>query len=234
MAKPKRPWTVGAHSPLTQVDDNLWAIEDVLPPGILRRMCIIRRSDGSLLFFHAVPVDDAALVQIRALGTPRYLVVGHEQHAVDTHAFQEKLGLQSYGPKKLEAALQKRFNLTGALEDIPRDSSMECIHTPGSKKDETSIIVKSGGGARVSVLTSDALQNNPPEKLKLIFKLLGFGGGPKVVPLYRMLFTSDKVALKNEILRWASLPGLKRLVPFHGDIVENGVADALRAAAAKL
>ena len=234
MAKPKRPWTVSAHSPLTQIDDNLWGVEDVLPPGILRRMCIVRRSDGSLLFFHAVPVDDATLSQIRALGTPKYLVVGHEQHAVDTHAFQEKLGLQSYGPKKLEAALQKRFNLTGALENIPRDPWVEVIETPGSKKDETTVIVKSGGGSRVSILTSDVLQNNPPEKLKLIFKLLGFGGGPKVVPLYRMLFISDKAALKKAILRWASLPGLKRLVPFHGDIVENGVADALRAAAAKL
>ena len=234
MAKPKRPWTVGKHLPLTQIDDNLWAVEDVLPPGILRRMCIIKRSDGSLLFFHAVPVDDATLSQIRALGTPKYLVVGHDQHAVDTHAFQEKLGLQSYGPKKLAPALQKRFNLTGALEDISADSSMEVIETPGSKKGETSIIVKSGGGSRISILTSDVLQNNPPEKLNFLFKLLGFGGGPKVVPLFRLLFTSDKAALKKEILRWASLPGFKRLVPFHGDIVDQDAAGAIRNAAAKL
>ena len=234
MAKPKRPWTVGKHSPLTQIDDNLWAVEDVLPPGILRRMCIIKRGDGSLLFFHAVPVNDATLSQIRALGTPKYLVVGHEQHAVDTHAFQEKLVLQSYGPKKLAPALKERFNLTGALEDIPADSSMEIIETPGSKKDETTIIVKSGGGARISILTSDVLQNNPPEKLNFLFRLLGFGGGPKVVPLFRMLFTSDKAALKKEILRWASLPGLKRLVPFHGDIVENDAAGAITNAATAL
>ena len=234
MAKPKRPWTVGKHSELKQIDDNLWGIEDVLPPGILRRMCIIKRSDGALVFFHAVPVDDATLAQIRALGTPKYLVVGHEQHAVDTHAFQEKLGLQSYGPKKLAAALLKRFNLTGALEDIPRDPSVEIIETPGSKKDETTIIVKSGGGARVSILTSDVLQNNPPEKLKLLFKLLGFGGGPKVVPLFRLLFTSDKTLLKQTLLKWADMPGLRRLVPFHGDIVENDAAGAIRAAASKL
>ena len=234
MAKPKRPWTVGKHLPLTQIDDNLWAIEDVLPPGILRRMCIIKRGDGSLLFFHAVPVDDATLAQIRALGAPKYLVVGHEQHAVDTHAFQEKLGLQSYGPKKLATALLKRFNLTGSLEDIPTDSSMEIIETPGSKKDETTIIVKSGGGARVSILTSDVLQNNPPEKLNFLFKLLGFGGGPKVVPLYRLLFTSDKAALKQALLKWADMPGLKRLVPFHGSVVENDAVGAIRKAAASL
>ena len=234
MAKPKRPWTVGKHSPLTQIDDNLWAVEDVLPPGILRRMCIVRRGDSSLLFFHAVPVDDATLMQIRALGTPKYLVVGHDQHAVDTQAFQEKLGLTSYGPKKNEAALKERFDLTGTLSDIPADTSMEIIETPGSKKDETSIIVKSGSGSRISILTSDALQNNPPAKLKLLFRLLGFGGGPKVVPLFRLLFTSDRAALKKEILRWASLPALKRLVPFHGDIVEDGIAQALRTAATKL
>jgi hypothetical protein len=238
MEKPKRPWTVGKHSELKQIDDNLWAIEDVLPPGILRRMCIIRRGDGSLLFFHAVPVDDATLAEIRALGTPKYLVVGHHQHAVDTHAFQEKLGLKTYGPAKLKSQLEKRFSLSGALEDIPSDTSMECIETPGSKHHEVTVIVKSGlpgqgGGSRVSILTSDALQNNPPEKLNFFFKLLGFGGGPKVVPLFRLLFTSDKAALKQALIEWAAMPGLKRLVPFHGDIVENP-AEAIRKAASTL
>lgn len=232
MAKAKRPWTVGKHSELRQIDDNLWGVEDVFAMGIHRRMCIIRRSDGSLLFFHAVPVDDATLSQIRALGTPKYIVVGHDQHAVDTHAFQQKLGLKAYGPKKQAVELSKRFDYSGGLEDIPNDPSMEIIETPGSKKDETTIIVKSGAGTRASILTSDVLQNNP-QNLPFIFRLLGFAGGPKVVPVYRLLFASDKKLLKQTLMSWADMPNLKRLVPFHGDIVENP-AEAIRKAAEAL
>ncbi len=233
MAKSGRPWTVGAHSELKQIDDNLWTVEDVFAQGIHRRMCIIKRSDGALTFFHAVPVDDATLAKIRALGQPKYIVVGHEQHTVDTRAFQEKLGLSAYGPKKLAEALRKRFNLTGALEDIPADPSIEYIETPGSKKGETTLLVKSGGGSRVSILTSDVLQNNP-QNLRLMFRLLGFAGGPKVVPVYRMLFTSDKKVLKDTLVKWAAMPGLKRLVPFHGIIVEDGVSEAIKKAASAL
>jgi hypothetical protein len=40
--------------------------------------------------------------------------------------------------------------------------------------------------------------------------------------------------VKQTLLKWAEIPGLKRIVPFHGDIVENGAADALRKAAATL
>lgn len=228
-----RPWTVGKHSELKQIDDNLWAVEDVFAAGIHRRMCIIKRSDSALLFFHAVPVDDATLAKIRALGTPKYLVVGHDQHAVDTHAFQEKLGLEAFGPKKLEAALKKRFNVHGSLSDIPRDPSVEIFEMPGSKKDETTILVRSGGGARVSILTSDVLQNNPAS-LPLLFRLLGFAGGPKVVPVYRMLFVSDRSLIKQTLMAWAAMPNLKRLVPFHGTIVDEDAAGAIRAAAESL
>jgi hypothetical protein len=35
-------------------------------------------------------------------------------------------------------------------------------------------------------------------------------------------------------VQWAALPGLQRLVPFHGTIVETKAADALGAAAAAL
>jgi hypothetical protein len=202
--------------------------------SIHRRMCIVKRSDGSLLFFHAVPVDEQTLAEIKALGTPKYLVVGHHQHAVHAHAFQEKLGLKAYGPKKVSEDMKKRFNLDGGLEDIPADPAMDCVQTPGSRFDEATIVVRSGGGSRTSILFTDAIQNNPKEKLLLPFRLLGFGGGPKVVPLYRMLFTSDKKLLKEAFTAWAQLPGLTRLVPFHGTIVDSNPADALRAAASTL
>ena len=234
MAQAKRPYTVNQHSKLTQLDDNLWAVEDKMNAAISRRMCIVRYADGSLLFFHAVPVDDATLGEIKALGTPKYLVVGHHQHAVDAYAFQEKLGLKAYGPKRSEAGMKARFDVTGFVEDLPTDPSVRCIQTPGSKLDEVTIIVTSGAEKRVSLLFCDAIQNNPPESLPFIFRWLGFAGGPKVTPLFRLLFVSDKQKLKNALLEWASIPNLARIVPFHGSVTATDAAGALRHAAASL
>jgi hypothetical protein len=49
-----------------------------------------------------------------------------------------------------------------------------------------------------------------------------------------MLFLEDKAAMRTAFEKLAALPGLKRIVPCHGTVVEGGVAEALKAAAAAL
>lgn len=233
--KPRRPWTVLPHSTLQKIEENLWAVENNVPgTSIGRRMCILKRTDGSLLFYHAIPLDEATLAEVKAWGTPKYLVLGHDQHTVDAHAFAEKLGLKVFGPKKSEVKLRTKLSLEGTLEEIPADASMDIMSVPGTKHGETAIVVRSGSGARVSILISDVIQNNPREKLALLFRLLGFAGGPKVVPVFRMLFLKDKTAVKETFLSWAAIPNLKRLVVFHGTIVDTDAAGALRSIAATL
>ena len=195
-------------------------------------MSIARRSDGALVFFHAIPLDDKVLAEVRALGRPAYLVVGHHQHAIDAHAFAERLGLKIFGPKRVEAGLRERCDLAGALEDLPADSAVSVESLPGSKLGEAVMVVKSGD--RQSVLFCDAIQNNPPQKLNLVFRLLGFSGGPKTPPIFRMLFLEDKAAMRAAFERLAALPGLRRIVPCHGTVVEGGAVEALKAAAAAL
>lgn len=231
--KAKRPWIVREHSKLTKIDDNLWAVEDVMENKIHRRMCIIKRSDGSLLFFHAIPLEEETLAQVKALGKPEYYVLGHDQHAFDAHAFQQKLGLKAYGPKAKEAGLRARLDIAGFLEDIPKDPSMEIFSMPGTKHGETVIVLKSGGGARTSILVSDVIQNNPMT-IPFYFRWMGFAGGPKVVPVFKMLFTADKKAIKETFLKWSHMPNLKRIVPFHGGIVEADASGALQKIAATL
>jgi hypothetical protein len=197
-------------------------------------MCIIKRTDGTLLFFHAIPLDDPTLNEVLAWGKPTYLVVGHDQHTIDAEAFRDKLGLKAYGPKVNEKKIRERVILSGVLEDIPADPSMNFVSVPGTKHGETAIILKSGGSARVSILLADVIHNTPKEATSFIFRILGFSGGPKVVPAFKLLFTKDKAVLKDGLIKWANIPNLKRLVPFHGNIVDNNAAEVLRAIAAKL
>src|SRR5690242_422232 len=91
MAKPPRLWKVLPHGPLERLEENLWSVTSAVPgiPGLDRRMAIVRRSDGGLLFFNAVPVSDAVLAELRALGTPAQVIVPQRLHMMDAHAFRE-------------------------------------------------------------------------------------------------------------------------------------------------
>jgi hypothetical protein len=236
MPKPPRPWIVTRHDPIEKLEDNLWAVQgDVPGVPIRRRMFIIKRSDGTLMFFGmAIPLEDELLAEVTSWGRPAILVVTHDQHMIDARAFAEKLGLKVYGPKACEAKMRARVELAGVLEDVPPDPTVQIATVAGAKTGEPAVIVKSHGGQRVSLLVSDVLQNNPKESLGLLPRLMGFSGGPKVVPVFKMMFLNDKSALKRQLSEWAELPGLARLVPCHGDGVTSEAAAALRAVAASL
>jgi hypothetical protein len=236
MPRSPRPWIVTRHDPIEKLEDNLWAVQGDVP-GIpfKRRMFIIKRSDGTLMFFGmAIPLEEELLAEVTAWGRPSILVVTHDQHMIDARAFAEKLGLKVYGPKPCETKLRARAEIAGMLEDVPPDQNVQIMPVAGAKTGEPAVIVKSDGGRRVSLLVSDVLQNNPKDSLGLLPRIMGFGGGPKIVPVFKMMFVKDKSALKRQLADWAELPGLARLVPCHGDGVTSGSAAALKAAAAAL
>lgn len=236
MAKPPRPWTVTPHGPLEKLEDNLWTVEGDVP-GIpfKRRMFIIKLADGSLMFSGvAIPLDDAALAQVTAWGRPATLVVPHHAHMIDAAPFAQKLGVRIYGPRPCDAKMRARAEIAGMLEDLPADPDVEVVPVAGAKTGEPAIVVKSAGGQRVSLLFSDAIQNNNPARTGFLPRLMGFAGGPKVVPVFKLAFLKDKAAFKRQLSAWADMPGLARVVPCHGDILSDGAAAALKAASAQL
>jgi len=234
MAKDPRPWIVTRHGPIEKLEDNLWVVEgDVPGVPFRRRMSIVRRSDGTLLFFNAMPLEDTLMKEVTSWGKPSVLVVPHDQHMIDARAFAEKLELPLYGPKACEEKVRARAPMTGTLEAVPADTAVRLESVEGVKNGEPALIVTSPVG-RVSLLFSDVIMNNPKDAVGFLPRLMGFSGGVKIVPVFRMMFLKDKKALRAQIERWAALPGLVRLVPCHGDVVSSSAAEALRAAAATL
>lgn len=43
-------WTVLPHEPLEKHSDNLWSVSGKMPGGNQRRMTIVKRADGGLIF----------------------------------------------------------------------------------------------------------------------------------------------------------------------------------------
>jgi hypothetical protein len=226
MARPRRPWIVTKHGPIEQLDDNLWSVESAVP-GIPmpRRMCIARMSDGKLVFFHAVPLEDAALEQVRGLGQPAYLVVGHSNHAMDAHAFAAKLGLKTFGPRESHEGLRKREIDFAPLEEFPKDAAVQVESMPGTRHGDALMRVASGSGQRVNLCFTDAVMNMATGPLPM--RLVRFTGGPKCPPVFKLVFVKDKGALKARMERLAAEPNLARLVPCHGEVIAQDAARVL-------
>jgi hypothetical protein len=130
--------------------------------------------------------------------------------------------------------MRERDEITVMLEDLPADPNVEVVAVAGAKTGEPAILVRSAGGQRVSLLVADAIQNNPKANVGMLPRLMGFAGGPKVVPIFKMMFLKDKAALKKQLGAWGDLPGLTRVMVCHGDTVTDGASAALKAAAAAL
>ena len=227
MPKAPRPWTVTPHSPFQKLEDNIWLVTSNVPgTPMMRRMAVIRRSDGKLVFYQAVPLEEQAIAELKAWGTPAFLIVPHDQHGIDAPAFAQRLGLNIYGPKSSEAKMRVKFPMAGTLEDIPADPDVSFESMAGTKTGEPVAIVKSGH--RTTLIFADAYMATPSQGLALPLRILGFGGGPRIAPIFKMFFLADRTALKNHLQRLAELPGLAHLVPCHGLVESTRPAETLR------
>jgi hypothetical protein len=239
MAKAPRPWIVTPHSAVEPIDDNLWSVTSAVPgfpkgSGMDRRMSIVRLGDRRLVFHNAVPLDDAALARVRALGTPAILIVPLHLHTFDAHAFREKLGLAVYTSKTVLDRVRAILPVEGTLEELPADETLRCRPLAGTRFGEAAWVVRSG--PRASLLLCDALHNSRPGRGfgGFMFKLMGFTGpAPNVPPLYKRRAVSDQAALRRALLELADTPGLARLVPSHGDVISADAAAVLRATATR-
>jgi hypothetical protein len=235
MAKPERSWQVTEHERIEKLDDNLWTVRGRIPGREVgdRRMAIVKRSDGRLLFYNAIPLEEGALAEVLAWGTPAFLVLPYNLHMMDGHAFQARLGLQVFGPAQ-DGKMAARVKVEGGFDAVPSDPAVRVEALDGMKSGEPVMIVESAGGERQSLVFADALMNIPGEGASLFARLAGLAGGPRVPRVIKWAFVRDKRALRAHLERLAALPRLARLIPSHGGIVVDDAAGVLRRIAATL
>ena len=227
-----RPWTVNKAGPLTQVDERLWIIDDEVPglPGATRRMTIVKRLDGSLLFYNAIPVEEPVLDAIRALGNPAQLILPNQFHALDAAAFAVRLNVTAYCPEVGVPKLADRLTCQ-PITALPLDAQLKVFRVEGFSTHEAVIV------AGNTLIVADLLTNAPHGRgfKGLMMRFVGFTGPqPKLpAPVQRRVGKDLRAvaALMNEL---AGVPGLTRIIPSHGLIIESGAPEALRAVAASL
>lgn len=227
-----RPWTVNRPGPLIQRGPSWWTVDDDVPglPGATRRMSVLRQPDGGLSFFNAVPLPDASLEQVRALGRPAHLLLCNQFHALDAAGFVERLGVTAWVPDVAVPVLAERV-VCRPISAFPKHDSLRFFTVEGFVTKE---FVLYADGA---LFTGDLVTNAPhgPGVMGLLMRLVGFTGpAPKLPKPVRTRVQRDRAAVKALLLELAALPGLTRLVPSHGTIIDGDVAGVLRRVAEQI
>jgi hypothetical protein len=236
VAKAFPEWTVLKHSEIVQAQANLWHVEGAIPNMALRRrMTIIRRDDGGLVLHSPMALDAKSMEFMESLGPISYILVPNGWHRLDAPNYRKRYpNAKLLCPKGSKKKVSEVVEVDGSYEDFPNDSAIAIEYLEGVKKLEGVLTVRDGG--ETALVFNDCLFNIRHGKgvAGLLFRIIGSSGGPKVTRIMRLFAIKDKEALRAQLETLATTEGLCRLIPGHGEPIEEDASGTLRKVASTL
>ena len=227
MAKAHGEWKVLPHGPLERLAENLWWVQGSLPSMSLKRvMTIAKLPDATLVIHNGIALQQPAMHELEAFGTPAYLIVPNGMHRLDAAAYKQRYPqLKVFAPKGSRKKVQAVVPVDGTFEDFPREASVQLEALQGVADSEGVMLVHSSDG--LSVVLTDAVFNMDRKRdvLGFVFTtLLGSAPGPRVSRLAKLALIKDKAALRADLQRLADKPDLVRLVVAHEKVASGPAA----------
>ena len=226
MAKLNHEWKILPRGRVKTVDDRIVTVEGEIPMPLgnfPRRMTVVGLSRNRSVIFSAIAVDEAAMREVEAVGKPAFLIVPNGHHRLDAAAWKKRY------PKIKVLCPPGAKDKVG--EAVPVDSTDDIL----GEKDVDFVIVAGTGGAEAALVVrrergttlvvNDVIANvRNPRGLgaKAMARLFGFGvRHPQVPRVVKRAMVKDRNVLARQLRRWAKLPGLVRVMPSHGDIIDE-------------
>jgi len=235
MAKANQEWCVLAHGAIEKLAENLWWVQGSLPNMSLKRnMTVARLADGRLVIHNAIALEEAAMRELEAWGTPAFLIVPSSIHRLDAPAFKRRYpGLKVFAPSGSRAKVSEVIAVDGTYEEFPADPAVRFEMLNGMAGLEGVMFVSSSDG--LTLVLNDAVFNMDRKRDVLGFlftTVFGSAPGPRVSRLTKLTLVKNKPALKGALLRLAKQPELTRLIVAHEKLARGPEArEALERAA---
>jgi hypothetical protein len=237
MSKLNQKWIVQPHGDLIALADGLLTVEGsiVMPLGTFpRRMTVLALHDGGSAIWSTIPLREAEMSRIEALGPVRFLIVPNRGHRLDLKPWKNRYpGARIIAPPTAREAVVEAAPVD-ATTDIIGDPDIEFQTVAGTKEDEFALIIRRADDT--TLVLNDILSNvRHPKGLgtQILARLLGFGvNRPRTSRPVRLMFVKDPNALANQFRAWAAIPQLRRIIVSHGDIIDGAPREALIKAAA--
>jgi hypothetical protein len=199
------------------------------PMGIVnRRMTVVRLADGRLVIYSAIALDEAEMSALERLGTPAQLVVPSDLHRMDARTWKERYPSMSVvAPAGARSKVEEIVHVD-ATEVSFGDPSVRFVTVPGTADREAALEVETPSGT--TLVLNDLIFNlaNRPGLAGWLFEKIGLTGTePHIAPPVKMRQVKDESALRAQLVHWAGLPRLNRVIISHGPIIDREPADVL-------
>ena len=232
MSRPLQKWKVLPHGKVTAVNENILTVvgEIRMPIGDLpRRMTVVRLGDGRLVIFSAIALDEDEMRVLEDFGVPAFLIVPNAHHRMDAKVWKERYpALQVVAPAGARATVEKAVRVDATEADFG-DLSVVLSAVPGTRGREAALEVTGRDGK--TLVLNDIVGNIRSTS----GRLMGFAGDEPHIPIpVKAAIVDDKAALREQLLQWAALSSLKRILVSHGSTIEDDPRGALRRLAASL
>ena len=238
MTRPNENWNVLPHGKLTPMDDGMLTVEGRIKMPLMdlpRRMTVVRLHDSRLVVWSAIALDDAAMATFEAFGRPAFLVVPNDHHRLDAKAWKNRYPeLKVIAP---EGAREKIADVVAVDTTSPDfgDPGVTFVTVPGTREHEAALVVRKERG---TTLVLNDLVGNIHAASGIdgwLLRLAGFAGDDAQIPrVVKMALVKDAADLRAQLLEWAELPGLRRIIVSHGEPIESEPQRTLRDLAASL
>jgi hypothetical protein len=192
-------------------------------------MTVVRLSGGRTAIFSAISLVEPEMERIEALGEPAFLIIPGEFHRLDARPFKAR-----YPKARVVAPPGARTPVSEAVKvdlvlDRLEDPDASFVTVAGTLNREAALLVRRPRGT--SLIVNDIIANvSNPQGFGawLMARMLGFGARRPAVPRpIRAKLVDDPPSVAWQFEKWAAIPGLQRLIPSHGEIIDQQPAAEL-------
>jgi len=232
MAKILEAWKVLPHSELSRVADNILTVVGEIEMPLMtlpRRMTVVRLRDDRLVIFSAIALDEPAMRTLVDFGDPAYLIVPNDHHRMDAGIWKARYpAMLVIAPDGARDKIAEAVPVDATTVDFD-DPAVRLVVVPGTQDRELALEVSGSDG--LTLILNDIVAHIQDAKGfgGWLLGLMGFAGDDPHVPApVKMAIVSDKAALRDQFLRWAADPALRRVLVSHGTTIDGKPRDALR------
>lgn len=238
MSATNRRWKVVPHGRLTAIDDDIMTVSaDLRMPlvNLPRRMTVVRLRDSRLVVWSAIALDDENMAVLEAFGRPAFLIVPNGHHRLDAPAWKARFpDIQVVAPAGARERVQKVVTVDTTTPAFG-DAAIDFVGVAGTREHEAALVVRKNTGT--TLVLNDLVGNirNVGGVGGALLRLMGFAGDEARIPfVVKRVLVRDRKALRAQLLQWAGIDRLKRILVSHGEPIESDAARTLRTLADSL
>ncbi len=238
MTRPEGHWKVRPHGKLTEIDDGIVTVEgEIRMPltSLPRRMTVVRLADSRLVVWSAIALEEPEMVRLESFGRPAFLIVPNDHHRLDARAWKERYPqLQVVAPQGSRAKVEALVPVDTTAPDFD-DPNVQFMTVPGTREREAALIVRRANGA--TLVLNDIVGNirGASGVGGWFLRTMRFAGNAAQIPRpVKMTMVEDASALREQLLQWAGMQRLTRILVSHGAPIDANPQQVLRELAGSL